>query len=257
MHITTAPFDIAVAILEGGAIPIPGGVMITGSYDLVLVALSVVIFASYAALDLAGRVTAARGWARSVWLSAGAAAMGVGIWSMHYVGMLAFRLPIPVGYDWPTVLLSLGAAILASAVALYVVSRRRMATVQALTGSIIMGFGIAGMHYIGMEAMRLQAVCRYDKRLVALSILAAVVGSFAALWLAFHFREEPEGTGWRRIVSAVALGAAIPLMHYTGMAAASFVATAVPPDLSHAISVSAWEPRGSRSSRSLSSAWLS
>lgn len=92
-----------------------------GSYDYRLVALSVVIamFASYAALDLAGRVTAARGWMRSAWLAGGAAAMGCGIWSMHYIGMLAFHLPIPVEYDWRIVLLSLLAAILASAVALY------------------------------------------------------------------------------------------------------------------------------------------
>jgi len=99
-----------------------------GSYNYALVALSVFIamFASYAALDLAGRVTAAGGWARAVWLLGGAGAMGMGIWSMHYIGMLAFILPIPVAYHWPTVLLSLFAAILASAVALGVVSRQKM-----------------------------------------------------------------------------------------------------------------------------------
>jgi NO-binding membrane sensor protein with MHYT domain len=100
----------------------------TGSYDHRLVVLSVVIavMASYVALDLAGRVTSARGLARYLWLNGGAMAMGIGIWSMHYVGMLAFRLPVPVRYDWPTVLLSLLAAIFASAVALFVVSRERM-----------------------------------------------------------------------------------------------------------------------------------
>src|SRR5271169_866128 len=99
--------------------------ILAGTYDFRLVALSVVIavFASYAALDLASRVTAARGWAHRVWLGCGAAAMGLGIWSMHYIGMLAFSLPIPVLYDWPTVLLSLLAAVLTSAIALFVVSR--------------------------------------------------------------------------------------------------------------------------------------
>src|ERR1700690_4326097 len=89
-----------------------------GSYDYRLVALSVVIavLASYAALDVAGRVTSAKGGIRAVWLTGGALAMGMGIWSMHYVGMLAFALPIPISYDWPTVLASLLAAILASAV---------------------------------------------------------------------------------------------------------------------------------------------
>ena len=115
--------------------------------------------ASYAALDLAGRVTSARGYLRAVWLTGGATAMGIGIWSMHYVGMLAFRLPIAVEYNWPTVLLSLVAAIFASATALFVVSRKSMGLVRAIGGSILMGSGIAGMHYIGMEAMRLPAMC--------------------------------------------------------------------------------------------------
>src|SRR5262245_18026335 len=119
--------------------------LLTGSYDHRLVALSVLIaiLASYAALDLAGRVTSARGRTRLVWLNGGALAMGLGIWSMHYIGMLAFRLPVPVLYDWPTVLLSLLAAVLASAVALFVVSRNTMGMTRALVGSIFMGGGIA------------------------------------------------------------------------------------------------------------------
>src|SRR3984957_13080653 len=135
-------------------------IALIGWYNRPLVALSVVIaiFASYAALDLAGRVTAARGSGRAVWLMGGASAMGLGIWSMHYIGMLAFSLPIPVFYDWPTVLLSLVAAILASAVALYVVSRQRMGAWRAVAGSIPMGAGIAAMHYIVMDAMRLAAM---------------------------------------------------------------------------------------------------
>ena len=86
----------------------PSRAMLSGSYDYRLVVLSVgiAIFASYAALDLAGRVTVARGWARSAWLGGGAAAMGLGIWSMHYIGMLALNMSMPVAYDWPTVLLS-------------------------------------------------------------------------------------------------------------------------------------------------------
>ena len=99
--------------------------LLRGSYDMRLVALSVLIavMASYAALDLARRVTSARGRVRAAWLGGGAMAMGIGIWSMHYVGMLAFRLPIRVQYDWPAVLLSLRAAILASAIALFAATR--------------------------------------------------------------------------------------------------------------------------------------
>ncbi len=211
-----------------------------GSYNYALVALSVLIamFASYAALYLAGRVTAASGWNRAVWLLGGACAMGTGIWSMHYIGMLAFILPISVAYDWPTVLLSLFAAILASVVALGVVSRQKMGWFRALAGSVLMGAGIASMHYIGMAAMRLPAICRFNSFLVVLSVVFAVLISLAALWITFHFRDEKTRIGWDKLTGAVVMGAAIPVMHYTGMAAARFTASGMPVDLSHAVSVS-------------------
>ena len=194
------------------------------SYDYRLVALSVFIavLASYAALDLAGRVTSAQGRIRQLWLTGGAIAMGTGIWSMHYIGMLAFQLPIPVEYDGPTVLVSLIAAILASAVALFVVSRKRMGFGRALLGSLFMGGGIAAMHYTGMAAMRLDAVHTYSATLVALSVVLAVVISLVALWLAFHFRGDTTAWSWMKLASSIVMGAAIPVMHYTGMAAATF-----------------------------------
>src|SRR5207253_193802 len=174
----------------------------TGFYDYRLVALSVVIAicAAYAALELAGRITAASGRVRSAWLAGGATAMGLGIWSMHYIGMLAFSLPVTVRYDWPTVLLSLLAAIFASGVALFVVSRPRMGIARALAGSVVMGSGIAAMHYIGMEAMRLPAMCHYSSALVTLSVVLAIVISLVALWLTFHFREETRSLGWPKAV---------------------------------------------------------
>src|SRR6266851_3661363 len=215
-------------------------VNLIGSYNYALVALSVLIamFASYAALDLASRVTAAGGWTRAVWLLGGAGAMGTGIWSMHYIGMLAFVLPIPVAYHWPTVLLSLFAAILASVVALGVVSRQKMGWFRALAGSVLMGAGIASMHYIGMAAMRLPAICQFNSFLVVLSVVFAVLISLAALWITFHFREEKTGIGREKLAGSVVMGAAIPVMHYTGMAAASFTRSGMPTDLSHAVSIS-------------------
>jgi PAS domain S-box-containing protein len=215
-------------------------VNLIGSYNYVLVALSVLIamFASYAALDLAGRVTAAGGWTRAVWLLGGAGAMGTGIWSMHYIGMLAFILPIPVAYHWPTVLLSLFAAILASVIALHVVSRQKMGASRAVAGSVLMGAGIASMHYIGMAAMRLPATCQFNSFLVVLSVAFAVLISLAALWITFHFRDEKTGIGREKLAGAVVMGAAIPVMHYTGMAAASFTPSVMPADLSHAVSIS-------------------
>jgi PAS domain S-box-containing protein len=158
---------------------------------------------------------------------------------MHYIGMLAFILPIPVAYHWPTVLLSLFAAIFASVIALHVVSRPKMGASQAVAGSVLMGAGIAGMHYIGMAAMRLPAICQFNSFLVVLSVAFAVLISFAALWITFHFRDEKTGGGRKKLAGAVVMGAAIPVMHYTGMAAASFTPSGMPVDLSHAVSISA------------------
>jgi two-component system sensor histidine kinase/response regulator len=197
------------------------------------------MLASYAALDLAGRVTSSRGAWRTRWLTGGATAMGIGIWSMHYVGMLAFRLPIPVEYDWPTVLLSLLAAIFASAIALFVVSRKKVGVLPVAVGSVFMGAGIASMHYIGMAAMRMSAICHYSGGIVAVSVILAIIISLVALWLAFLLRAEVGWGGWRKVLCTVAMGAAIPVMHYTGMAASSFTSSnSVSGDLRHALNIS-------------------
>jgi NO-binding membrane sensor protein with MHYT domain len=157
---------------------------------------------------------------------------------MHYIGMLAFSLPVPVFYDWPTVLLSLVAAIFASAVALFVVSRQKMDWPRALAGSVFMGGGIATMHYTGMAAMRLPAMCSYDPRLLTLSVVLAVVISLIALWLTFRLREDTKASFVWKAATAVVLGAAIPIMHYTGMAAARFAPSAIVPLTTHAVSTS-------------------
>ncbi len=145
---------------------------LTGSYDYGEMARSILIAiaASYAALDLAGRVTAARGRARTAWLAGGAIAMGIGIWEMHFKGILALQLPLPVVYHWPTVLAAFTVAVLASAVALYLVSRPTMGPLEVCYGSLIMGSGIAALHYLNMAAMRLAAESRFDLRIVFLSV---------------------------------------------------------------------------------------
>ncbi len=219
----------------------PPHTALTGSYDYRLVGLSVLlaVLASWAALDLGGRVTAARGRTRLFWLAGGSFSMGMGIWAMHYVGMLAYSLPMPVLYDWPTVLLSLLAAVAASFVALFIVSRRSLGILSIALGGLLMGAGIASMHYIGMEAMRLAAMCQYSIPIVALSVVLAVVISWVGLWLTFHLREETRSMGWQKIASAVLMGLAIPVMHYTGMAAVSFAPMSEAIDISHAVSVTA------------------
>ena len=216
------------------------GVVMIGTYDYGLVALSVIIsiLSSYAALDLVGRVASAHGPTRPLWLSGGAATMGIGIWSMHYLGMLAFRLPVPVEYDWHTEVLSFLAAIFASVIALFVVSQKTMGLAQTLLGSVFMGGAIAGMHYIGMSAMRLPAVAHYSVPLVLLSVFLAVIISLVALVLTFHFRSDTTSWSWRKGVGALVMGSAIPVMHYTSMAAASFTpSTLSSEDLSHSLSI--------------------
>jgi signal transduction histidine kinase/DNA-binding response OmpR family regulator len=214
---------------------------IQGFYDDWLVALSVVIaiLAAYAALDLSGRVTATHGRARLAWLCGGAFAMGTGIWSMHYMGMEAFRLPVLVRYDWPTVLVSMVAAILASAVALIVVSRKTLTMTAAVAGSILMGGGIACMHYIGMDAMRLPAMCVYSYGVVALSLILGIIISFVAIRLSFSVREQTYAWSWRKSGNALLMGLAIPVVHYMGMASVSFYpAPLMDSELKHAISIS-------------------
>ena len=200
-------------------------------YNLQMVALSVAIaiLASYLTLDLAGQVSNTQGRSRIGWLVGGALSMGIGIWSMHFVGMLAFHLPIAVSYNVPTVLLSMLPAIAASMLALWVVSQETMLLPQLLSSSVLMGLGIVAMHYSGMTAMRLAAIVHYDWRIVALSIVVAVAVALVALWLAFRLRDHSSRTAsWQKIGSAVLMGVAVPAMHYTAMAAAQFKATYLP-----------------------------
>jgi len=209
------------------------------TYNYWMVGLSVVLamFSAYAALDLAGRVTAARGWVRGIWLAGGAVAMGLGIWAMHYIGMLAVSLPVPVLYDYPTVVLSLLAAIGASAMALFTVSRERMGAPHLIAGSLVMGGGIAAMHYIGMAAMRLPAMMEYRWDRVVFSVALAIAISLVALTLSFRIRQE-QRMSMQKVISAILMGSAIPLMHYTGMWAVQFRASSAPLDVSHAVQTS-------------------
>ena len=203
--------------------------MLIGHYEtpLVLISILVAIVASYSALSLAGRVTEAAGRTKFAWILGGAIAMGSGIWAMHFVGMLAFRLPIPIAYDVPITLVSLVLPILASGLALWQVSRADLGPVRLGVSALIMGIGINAMHYTGMAAMQMQPGIVYDPRLFALSVLIAVVASALALWIAFRLRRSTPDVWLPRIGAAVVMGFAIVGMHYTGMAAANFPADSV------------------------------
>ena len=196
---------------------------VAGTYDLHLVALSFVVacFASYPALDLAGRIRASRGLIRGAWLATAAISMGGGIWSMHFIAMLAFIMPMVVTFDVGLTVLSLVVAIAVTGGAFYVIGIRRATVLQLSLSGVFMGIGIVAMHYTGMAAMRMPAEISYDRALVALSVVIAIGASIAALWLAFR-----TVAAWQRIAAAVVMGFAISGMHYTGMAAAEFAAHA-------------------------------
>jgi len=193
--------------------------IVSGTHDPYLVALSILVasFASYTALDLGGRVGAARGFARRVWLVAAAISMGGGIWSMHFIAMLAFVMPIPMSYDIGLTALSLVVAIVVTGVGFQVISRRSSSLLRLGLSGIFMGIGIVAMHYTGMAAMQGHADLAYDPLFVALSVLIAIGASTAALWLAFRTTHLLQKFG-----AAVVMGLAISGMHYTGMAAAIF-----------------------------------
>jgi diguanylate cyclase (GGDEF)-like protein/PAS domain S-box-containing protein len=204
--------------------PIPSSEL-KGHYSPSLVILSYIIaaFASYVALDLAGRLRAETQQKNIVyWLLGGAFAMGTGIWSMHFIGMLAFTLPLPMYYGLVLTGLSLVIAILASAFALFLF-KAKQSNFYIILGGIFLGFGIAAMHYTGMAAMTVHVTIHYELSIFLLSILIAIVASEAALWLVV---QSNQGSFKRQIrlkfASALVMGAAICGMHYTGMAAAVF-----------------------------------
>lgn len=198
--------------------------MLIGSYSPALVSISlfVAILASYTALDLTGRITTAQGRAVHCWMAGGALAMGVGIWSMHFIGMLAFSLPVELGYDAAITALSLLIAILSSGFALWLVSQPQLRAWQLAFGALVMGTGISAMHYTGMAALRMQPGIDYDPTLFGASLVIAVVACAAALWIAFHLRQNTPHVRLARAGAAVVMGVAIVGMHYTGMAAAQF-----------------------------------
>ncbi|WP_244908094.1 bifunctional diguanylate cyclase/phosphodiesterase [Paenibacillus campinasensis] len=198
-------------------------VEVNGSYNLYIVALSAIIaiVASYFALNITSKISYAKGKSRLFWLLAGALVMGSGIWSMHFVGMLAFHLHIPVAYDIWLTLLSMVASVVSSFIAFYITIPKNINWYKIAIGGLVMGSGIVAMHYVGMEAMVMHADITYHTGLWVLSALIAFAASYAALFLFLRFRNQPSAS-WLKWVSAVVMAIAICGMHYTGMKAASF-----------------------------------
>ena len=201
-----------------------------GHYDPLLVSLSVVIaiFAAFAALQVsqqvAQNVAATQATARRLWIAVGGISMGAGIWAMHFVGMLALSLPCATTYDPLITLLTLIPGILASTLAISIISRPAISSRQLASGALLLGVGIGTMHYSGMAAYRLDGLIRYDLKLFLLSLVVAVVLAALALWFKFWLQQRQRpGSMTAQVGGAVVLGLAISAMHYTGMAAAYFI----------------------------------
>ncbi|CAI8842351.1 diguanylate cyclase [Brevibacillus sp. IT-7CA2] len=202
---------------------------IHGTYDNFLVILSylIAVAASFSALNLAARVSKSKGKHQLLWLIFGATTMGLGIWSMHFVGMLALTLPIKVLYDMEYVILSVILAIFVSSIALFTVTKSNLNARQLGIAGILMAAGISGMHYVGMAAMIIEIT--YNMWIVILSIIIAATASAAALWLLFYFRRDQSKYAYLyKLGSSLIMGAAIAGMHYTGMVAAHFYVTELP-----------------------------
>jgi signal transduction histidine kinase len=217
-----------------------GNQVISVSHDHALVALSVFIsiLGAYAALALYQRLADARGRAWIAWVVGAAAVDALGTWSMHYTGKLALRLPIDFYFDWPLVVLSLLVSFAGSAAALLVLRRGTVAWPWVLVAGILLGIAISGLHYTAMAAMRLQAYQHHSPGNTALAVGLAVLISVMALMVTFLFPGEGLGRRLRYHAGAWLRGAANPAMHYTAMAGLTFSLSTVPPDLSHAVSIS-------------------
>ncbi|WP_374954744.1 EAL domain-containing protein [Paenibacillus sp. AR247] len=198
-------------------------VLLHESYNLWIVMLSFIIavFASYSALNLASKISRSRGRTQKWWLVAGSCVMGSGVWSMHFVGMLAFHLNVPVNYDIPITLLSMLCSIVASFIAFQMLLSKGVNWRRFALSGFCMGSGIVAMHYTGMAAMRLPAEITYDRSYWLLSAAIALAASYVALLLFLRFRDHTE-VSWWKWASALVMGLAICGMHFTGMKAADF-----------------------------------
>ena len=199
-----------------------------GTYDPALVVVSVLtaVFASFMALQLSGRISHAPSLAKKlIWLAPGSLAMGGGVWAMHFIGMLAFSLPCGISYDPLVTLTSMIPGVLASAVALWVISRPQLSAMSLGLGGTLMGGGIGTMHYSGMAAMRLDAVIYYSPALFALSIGVAILLAIMALHAKFVLHNQGAGLpSWvLSLLSAIFMGGAVSGMHYIAMEAAYFI----------------------------------
>ena len=212
--------------------------LLTGSYDLRLVALALLpaLAMSYAGFELTERIMAARGRARAVWLACGVAAMGIGLWSSDYLSLLAFQLPVPIHYHYPTVIVALVVAIFAIMMGLPTTSQERRGIGRAIAASIVVGTAATAIPFLCIAAMRLPASVEHRWGLAVISVGYAIVVCLLILVLVFAvlYRREPHVSG--KIMGTVILGIAVAALPYLSMATVRFHPSNLAVDLKHTIS---------------------
>jgi PAS domain S-box-containing protein len=199
----------------------PQAISFEYDYGIVAISIAIAVFASFISYDICLRARTASGSMRSVWIAAAAIAAGGGIWSMHFIGMLAMRMPMSVTYDFWWTFVSLILPILVTGIGFTVALAWRNSAVALLAGGAVVGTGVIVMHFLGMMAMRMDATITHDPFLAGLAVVLAVVLSTAALFIAF----KPSPSPWLAAAGAVVMGIAISSMHYTAMAACRMVMT--------------------------------
>lgn len=196
------------------------------SYNITLVVLSAVIAvtAGYFTIEMASEITVNKGLERWIWLGIGSLTMGMGIWGMHFIAMTALSMETQITYNFIIVLVSLIAAIAGCAQGLFIITRPLVNNMTLIAASMSMGSAIAGMHYIGMAAMRMNAEITYNLPILLLSIAIAIVVSLVAMKIsiALRVRRKNKQYMWTKVFASLLMGGAVLSMHYTGMAAAKF-----------------------------------
>ncbi|MDM2826925.1 EAL domain-containing protein [Citrobacter sp. Cpo089] len=199
--------------------------MLNVSWDPVLIGISFVVafIASFIALDSAGKVAISNRRESTFWRLSGGATLGMGIWSMHFIGMLAMKMSMPINYHFSLTAFSFFIALISATLAINIaISGNTLSTKRLVVATGILSAGVVTMHYVGMYAIIEHVAILWSHSLILLSVMIAIVASGVGLWLAFHLRQNTRRALFNRLVAALIMALAIASMHYTGMGAATF-----------------------------------
>ncbi|MDA8515400.1 MULTISPECIES: putative bifunctional diguanylate cyclase/phosphodiesterase [unclassified Citrobacter] len=199
--------------------------MLHVSWDPVLIGISFVVafIASFIALDSAGKVAISSRRESTFWRLSGGATLGMGIWSMHFIGMLAMKMSMPINYHFSLTAFSFLIALISATLAINIaISGQTLSTRRLIVATSLLSTGVVAMHYVGMVAIVEHVAIRWQFSLILLSVVIAIIASGIGLWLAFHLRQNTRRALINRLIAALVMALAIASMHYTGMGAATF-----------------------------------